>query len=61
MSLMPRKNSNNMCKRTTCSNCNKATWIGCGRHVEEVLDDVPKDERCQCPGIFARIKAALGF
>jgi len=21
---------------------------GCGRHVEEVLRDVPMDQRCQC-------------
>jgi len=23
-------------------------FAGCGMHVEEVLGDVPKDERCQC-------------
>lgn len=35
--------------------------IGCGQHIEEALEGVPKEERCVCPGIFARIKAAFGF
>ena len=37
-----------MCQRIECSNCNKPTYSGCGRHVEQVLGDVPKDERCKC-------------
>ena len=37
-----------MCRRVTCSTCSKPTFAGCGRHVEQVLGDVPKDERCQC-------------
>ena len=25
---------NNMCYKTTCATCNKATWSGCGQHIE---------------------------
>jgi hypothetical protein len=34
--------------RVTCEKCKKATYAGCGRHVEQVLGDVPRDERCDC-------------
>jgi hypothetical protein len=37
-----------MCKRATCPKCNKPTFTGCGAHVEQVLGDVPPDERCKC-------------
>ncbi|KAJ1982470.1 hypothetical protein H4R33_005018 [Dimargaris cristalligena] len=37
-----------MCMRTTCSECNKPTYKGCGRHVEQVLGDVPMEQRCHC-------------
>lgn len=37
-----------MCQRVTCSKCNKPTFAGCGAHVEQVLGNVPKAERCQC-------------
>ena len=37
-----------MCRRMTCSQCGKPTFAGCGAHVEQVLGDVPKGERCQC-------------
>ncbi|KAI8639365.1 hypothetical protein BD408DRAFT_271135 [Parasitella parasitica] len=50
-----------MCERTTCDQCKKPTWAGCGQHIEEALEGVPKEERCVCPGIFERIKAFLGF
>lgn len=35
-----------MCRRVTCSNCGKATWSGCGQHIEEALAGVPEAERC---------------
>ena len=38
-----------MCSRTTCPTCGKATWTGCGEHVEQALAGVPDSERCQCP------------
>ena len=28
--------------------CGKATWAGCGEHIEEALAGVPADERCTC-------------
>ncbi len=37
-----------MCRRVTCPQCLKPTFAGCGMHVEQVLGDVPKDQRCQC-------------
>jgi hypothetical protein len=37
-----------MCRRTTCKQCGKPSWAGCGAHVEQVLGDVPKSERCRC-------------
>jgi hypothetical protein len=37
-----------MCRRTTCKSCGKPNWAGCGAHVEQVLGDVPKSERCRC-------------
>lgn len=37
-----------MCQRATCKNCGKATYRGCGMHVEQVLAGVPKAQRCDC-------------
>lgn len=37
-----------MCRRVKCSRCNKPTYAGCGMHVEQVLGDVPREERCAC-------------
>ena len=37
-----------MCRRVRCSKCGKPTFAGCGMHVEQVLGDVPKDQRCRC-------------
>ncbi|GLY64912.1 hypothetical protein [Amycolatopsis taiwanensis] len=37
-----------MCRRVQCRTCGKPTYVGCGRHVEQVLADVPKDQRCAC-------------
>jgi len=37
-----------MCQRTTCRTCGKATYVGCGQHVEQVLGDVPPADRCGC-------------
>ena len=47
-----------MCQRITCSTCNKPTYAGCGRHVEQVLGDVPKDQRCKCRDESAEGKPA---
>jgi hypothetical protein len=37
-----------MCQRATCKTCGKATYRGCGMHVEQVLAGVPKAQRCDC-------------
>ena len=38
-----------MCRRTPCRTCGKPTFAGCGQHIEQVLGDVPKADRCACP------------
>lgn len=38
-----------MCMKTVCDKCDKPTWKGCGKHIEQALKDVPEDERCKCP------------
>ena len=35
-----------MCRRVSWSNCGKATFAGCGMHVEQVLAGVPQSDRC---------------
>jgi hypothetical protein len=42
-----------MCSRVTCEVCGKATWEGCGQHVEEALRGISEDERCQGHGATA--------
>lgn len=37
-----------MCRRITCDRCGKPSYAGCGAHVEQVLGDVPRAQRCQC-------------
>ncbi|MFO0652263.1 MAG: hypothetical protein U0326_38950 [Polyangiales bacterium] len=37
-----------MCRRVNCPSCNKPTFAGCGMHIEQVLGDVPRDQRCTC-------------
>jgi hypothetical protein len=37
-----------MCRRITCNKCGKPSFAGCGMHVEQVLGDVPRDQRCRC-------------
>jgi hypothetical protein len=37
-----------MCRRIDCPKCGRPTFAGCGAHIEQVLGNVPKSERCQC-------------
>lgn len=37
-----------MCQRVTCKKCGKPTYRGCGNHIEQVLGDVPRAQRCSC-------------
>ncbi|KAG0136907.1 hypothetical protein HOY82DRAFT_478305 [Tuber indicum] len=39
-----------MCRKTTCSKCSGTTWAGCGAHIPQVMERVPKDQWCKCPG-----------
>ena len=55
-----------MCQRVTCPACRKPTFVGCGRHVEQVLGDVPPEGRCKCsetkgekPGSFVSVIGRL--
>lgn len=55
-----------MCSKATCKRCGKATWRGCGNHVEQALAGVPRSQRCTCRedapskqtggGFFARLR-----
>lgn len=38
-----------MCYSVKCSTCGKATWAGCGQHIEDALYGVPESDRCTCP------------
>ena len=37
-----------MCYPTTCRQCGKTTWAGCGQHVDDVQRTVPAAQ--WCPG-----------
>ena len=37
-----------MCYAVTCRVCGKATWDGCGHHVEDVMRSVPAAQQCRC-------------
>lgn len=36
-----------MCSPATCPACGKATWTGCGNHVEQALAGIAPSQRCQ--------------
>ena len=35
-----------MCRKVVCKTCNKATWAGCGMHIDSALAGVAEGERC---------------
>jgi len=37
-----------MCRRIRCEQCQKPTYSGCGKHVEQVLRGVSAADRCTC-------------
>jgi len=37
-----------MCSAVRCNRCGKATWSGCGQHIEEALAPYPNAQRCHC-------------
>lgn len=36
-----------MCYQVACKKCGKATWSGCGQHVDQVMRGIPKSQRCE--------------
>ena len=45
-----------MCRAISCKICGKTTWAGCGQHVNQVMKDVPRADRC--PGHTAEERTA---
>ena len=37
-----------MCSAVRCDKCGKATWAGCGQHIEEALARFSDDQKCKC-------------
>ena len=37
-----------MCSKVQCKKCGKPTWQGCGEHIEEALQGIAPEDRCQC-------------
>lgn len=35
-----------MCRKVECTTCKKATWAGCGMHIDSALAGVPEAARC---------------
>jgi hypothetical protein len=50
-----------MCSKTTCQTCGKATWSGCGNHVEQALAGVPQNQRCTCAATRSSVSSSEGF
>ena len=51
-----------MCRQTTCRKCGKASWSGCGEHVNQVMKGIAKAQLCQGnkndpkePGFFSKL------
>ena len=47
-SVPPKREEQTMCRPATCRQCGKATWAGCGQHVDSVMAAVPTAQRCSC-------------
>ncbi len=39
-----------MCHPVPCRQCGKTTWSGCGMHVQQVMANVPTNNRCEGHG-----------
>ncbi|KAG1656113.1 hypothetical protein FOA52_010295 [Chlamydomonas sp. UWO 241] len=37
-----------MCFQVACTKCGKASWGGCGMHIDNALKGVPMQDRCKC-------------
>ncbi|KAF1794371.1 hypothetical protein GQ600_2387 [Phytophthora cactorum] len=45
-SLKPKPTTTVMCIKVECPTCHKATWKGCGQHIDAALVGVKEEERC---------------
>lgn len=48
VSLTTSEEEKAMCSKVQCKSCGKPTWQGCGEHIEEALQGVAPEDRCQC-------------
>ncbi|TFD77460.1 hypothetical protein E3T53_11625 [Cryobacterium psychrophilum] len=48
LSVLPERRRTTVCYQITCSTCKKATWDGCGQHIEDALYGVAEADRCTC-------------
>lgn len=48
-----------MCRPVRCKTCGKTTWVGCGRHVQQVMAGVSSADRC--PGHSASERTRSGI
>ena len=46
-----------MCRPTTCRQCGKTTWAGCGMHVEQVLAGVPRAVLARAGAVLEALEA----
>jgi hypothetical protein len=37
-----------MCSPAICRSCGNVTYSGCGRHVDQVMANVPESRKCSC-------------
>lgn len=49
-----------MCSKVTCNKCGKATWSGCGEHIEYALAGVAQADRCPGHGDSQEKSSILG-
>jgi hypothetical protein len=47
-----------MCRRVQCETCQKPSYSGCGRHVDQVLKNVAESDRCQCRATNGAMRSA---
>jgi hypothetical protein len=45
-----------MCRRVQCEQCQKPTYAGCGKHIEQALRGVAEQDRCRCREIASAAK-----
>ncbi|CAM9144019.1 unnamed protein product, partial [Heterosigma akashiwo] len=65
LSLSLASKFSKMCRKIQCSSCCKATWAGCGAHIESALQGVAVEDRCpgwetgKCSGPVTEVEATV--